>query len=102
MAATLAGRLGIPAMERRQYVTVDTIQRWKPGALPVTLPHRVHWYDGRSWEVSRIVSRQNCGSEETDTLVTRWNVLLGHVPKTLWHDSGGWFVIPKHPIGRMP
>lgn len=83
-------------------MTVDTIQRWRPGTLPETLPHRVHWHDGRGWEISRFVSRRDYGSRETGTLVTRRNVLIGRSPKTLWQDCGGWFIVPKHPIGRMP
>lgn len=75
------GRFGIPRQERHQYVTVDTIQRWRPGTLPETLPHRVHWHDGRGWEISRFVSRRDYGSRETGTLVTRRNVLIGRSPQ---------------------
>lgn len=89
---SLAGTNGIPAMDERVYIEVD-LERANLGRDEYgTHPARIHWPDGRSWEIEGVFSRQDFGREIFGNLCTRYTVGIRRQTKTIYHDSTGWFV----------
>lgn len=92
---SLAGTNGIPAMDERVYIEVD-LERTNLGRDEYgTRPARIHWPDGRSWEIEGVFSRQDFGREIFGNLRTRYTVGIRRQTKTTYHDSTGWFIRHK-------
>lgn len=90
----------LPAEERRQYVTVETVTVHEPGARSWVEPVAVRWYDGRRWEIESIFGHEVVGVEN-DNEVVRWRVMISGQPKYVYQGKD-WFVVPKAPKVRLP
>ena len=71
---------------RRIYVTVDCRQ-YESGAIK---PLKIHWHDGRTWEVTKLLH----AAYPTDEFKgVRYTVLIGETEKYLYRYNDLWYVI---------
>lgn len=93
--ASLAGRCGIPTERERIYIRVD-MAAGSPGpgdhdAHPV----RLHWPDGRWWNIESVYSVRSFGRAEFGNLCVKWTVCIRRTPKVIWWEQGRWFVAKR-------
>jgi hypothetical protein len=79
----------MPIVVPRRYIYVDTIR----SAAGIEFPQKVHWYDGRSWEIEKTQMIQPV-SKLTDGSVC-FTVIIGGAEKKIYKDYKGWYVHPK-------
>ena len=70
---------------KRIYVKVD-YQVLVGGAIR---PVRIHWYDGRTWEIKKTL--HSCASVD-DFEGIRYTVLIGNAEKYLYRIDDKWYV----------
>lgn len=74
---------------KRTYVTVDCRQ-YKSGAIK---PLRIHWHDGRVWEISRLIHSAYPTDDEFKGV--RYTVLIGDAEKYLYRYNDRWYVMSE-------
>jgi hypothetical protein len=72
---------------RRVYVTVDCRQ-FKSGEIK---PLRIHWHDGRVWEIKRLLHSAYPVDDEFKGV--RYTVLIGDAEKYLYRYNDQWYVM---------
>lgn len=85
---SLAGTNGIPTEPERYAVRRDARDVDFSSVHPV----RVHWPDGRSWQVEGAFSKRAFGRAAFGNLCVRFDVTIARRTKTLWWEAGRWFV----------
>ena len=97
---SLAGTNGIPTEAERVYVDVDAdelgLYAWHKDARQVDFsrvrPYRVHWPDGRFWDVEGVFSKREFGRAIFGNLCVRFDVGIKGRSHALYWEAGRWFV----------
>lgn len=100
---SLAGTNGIPAESDRVYVVVDAdgldLYAWHKDVRKVDFsrvrPRRVHWPDGRYWDVEGVFSKREFGRAAFGNLCVRFDVGIKRRSRQLFWEDGKWFVRRK-------
>lgn len=76
------------ATRKKTYVDVEAIHH-ADGTLE---PKRIHWKDGRIWDVDKVLGRVRRSALKVGGTGVRYRVLICGCEKEIWYDEPRWFV----------
>lgn len=99
---SLAGTCEIPLESQRVYVDVDYEMCGGVIAGDTFRPTRIHWPDGRYWDIVSIYDKREFGRSIFGNLCVRWGVCIGRTRKELWWEHGDFFVAKRSGLAARP